>query len=99
MSDGFGFGDITPRTAARVEAETDRQLDRIADVHGFVSRQATLTIQRKVKPGPDGPVGQFNLRAAVADVNDFVEWCGRERMSYREGFGKLMDLWRRSRPS
>jgi hypothetical protein len=32
-------------------------------------------------------------------VNEFVDWRGRERMSYREGFGKLMELKRqRERP-
>lgn len=90
----FGFEDIQPKKVRR-EPEDMAAVDRAAEGLGFVSRE-TATIQRKAKPGPSGPVGQFNLRAAVADVNEFVEWCSRERMSYREGFGKLMDLKRHS---
>jgi len=66
-------------------------VDRVAEDLGLVSRE-TATIQRKAKRGPSGPTGQFNLRATVADMNEFVDWCGRERMSYREGFGKLMEM-------
>lgn len=96
MSDetSFGFGDIQPKRP-RHEPEDTAAVDRLADGLGFVSRE-TATIQRKTKPGPAGPTGQFNLRAAVSDVNEFVEWCGRERMSYREGFGKLMEMKRRA---
>ena len=90
----FGFGDITPSRPRR-EREDTTAVDRVADSLGFVSRE-TATIQRKAKPGPTGPTGQFNLRAAVADVNEFVDWCGRERMSYREGFGKLMEMKRQN---
>lgn len=39
---------------------------------------------------------QFNLRARIEDINEFVDWCGRERLSYREGFARLMELWRQS---
>lgn len=96
MSDetSFGFGDIQPKRTRR-ETEDMAAVDRVAENLGFISRE-TATIQRKAKPGPSGPTGQFNLRAAVADVNEFVDWCGRERMSYREGFGKLMEMKRRA---
>lgn len=99
MSDetSFGFGDIQPKRVRR-EAEDIAAVDRIAEDLGFVSRE-TATIQRKTKPGPSGPTGQFNLRAAVADVNEFVDWCSRERMSYREGFGKLMEMKRKAERS
>lgn len=99
MSDetSFGFGDIRPKRVQR-EAGDAATLDRIAEDLGFVSRE-TATIQRKAKLGPSGPTGQFNLRAAVADVNEFVDWCGRERMSYREGFGKLMEMKRKAERS
>lgn len=103
MSDDatFGFADIQPNKTRREPADMSA-IDRTGEDLGFVSREAsaehgeTTTIQRKPKPGPSGPVGQFNLRAAVADVNEFIDWCGRERMSYREGFGKLMDLKRQT---
>lgn len=90
----FGFDDIGVKRR-RHEPEDTVAVDRVADSLGFVSRE-TATIKRKTKSGPSGPTGQFNLRAAVADVNDFVDWCERERMSYREGFGKLMELKRKA---
>lgn len=96
MSNGFGFGDIKAGTAvSRATREESTVVDQVGEAHGFIPRQALPTIQRKAKSGPDGPVGQFNLRAAVSDVNDFVDWCGKERLSYREGFRILMELKRK----
>jgi hypothetical protein len=33
---------------------------------------------------------QINIRASVRDLDRFVEWCERNRYSYREGFGELV---------
>lgn len=98
---GFGFEDLKgTRAGTTLSPEEIERSDRVAERHGFVPRDPAsaqpATIQRKVKHGPAGPVGQFNLRAAVEDVNEFVDWCGRERLSYREGFARLMELWRES---
>ena len=35
---------------------------------------------------------QINIRASVRDLDRFVEWCERNRYSYREGFGELVKL-------
>lgn len=86
----FGFGKLaeiqpsTPEPAAPVT----REIDRVAEKLGFPSRE--VPTRRKRRIAVDEPTDQLNLRAAIADINVFVEWCERERMSYREGFGRLV---------
>ena len=86
----FGFGKLaeiqpsTPEPAAPVT----REIDRVAEKLGFPSRE--VPTRRKRRIAVDEPTDQLNLRAAIADINMFVEWCERERMSYREGFGRLV---------
>jgi hypothetical protein len=86
----FGFGklsEIQPGTPEPVPAVA-REVDRVADKLGFPSREVPTRRKRRVTV--DEPTDQLNLRAAIADINVFVEWCERERMSYREGFGRLV---------
>ena len=86
----FGFGKLseiqpsTPEPAAPVA----REIDRVAEKLGFPSRE--VPTRRKRRIAVDEPTDQLNLRAAITDINVFVEWCERERMSYREGFGRLI---------
>lgn len=86
----FGFGklaDIQP-TASEPSPVVAREVDRVAERLGFPSRE--VPTRRKRRIAVDEPTDQLNLRAAIADINVFVEWCERERMSYREGFGRLV---------
>lgn len=86
----FGFGklaEIQP-TAHEPAPTVAREIDRVADKLGFPSRE--VPTRRKRRIAVDEPTDQLNLRAAIADINVFVEWCERERMSYREGFGRLV---------
>ena len=86
----FGFGklaDIQP-SAPEAVPPVAREIDRVAEKLGFPSREAP--IRRKRRIAVDEPTDQLNLRAAIADINVCVEWCERERMSYREGFGRLV---------
>jgi hypothetical protein len=55
---------------------------------GFGSRE-TL-VRRRRRPPSEEPTDQLNVRAAIADINRFVEWCERNRYSYREGFSLLV---------
>lgn len=79
----FGFTDIEPQRSA-----VQRQVDQAGERHGFVSREAPQ--RRKRRMGGSEPTDQFNLRAAIADINTFVSWCERERISCREGFSRLV---------
>jgi hypothetical protein len=63
----------------------------VRDEHGLAERfSAQSTIRRRKRHIPDQPTDQLNLRAAISDINTFVEWCERNRYSYREGFGELV---------
>jgi hypothetical protein len=69
----------TPKTAA---------IDEAARRHGYESRQETT--RRRRTPAASGPSDQINIRASVADINAFVEWCERNRYTNREGFHELV---------
>lgn len=86
----FGFGklaEIQPDASA-APAPVAREVDRVAEKLGFQSRE--VPTRRKRRIGVDEPTDQLNLRATISDINRFVEWCEAERMSYREGFGRLV---------
>jgi hypothetical protein len=86
----FGFGKLAEIQPAVAEpaAPVAREIDRVAEKLGFPSRE--VPTRRKRRIAVDEPADQLNLRAAIADINVFVDWCERERMSYREGFGRLV---------
>ena len=86
----FGFGklsEIQP-SASAAPGPVAREVDRVAEKLGFQSRE--VPTRRKRRIAVDEPTDQLNLRAAITDINQFVEWCEAERMSYREGFGRLV---------
>ena len=74
--------------ATAPRATPSRAADDAAAKLGFGSREP-LVRRRKRQPIEE-PVEQINLRAAVADINVFIEWCETNRYSYREGFGELV---------
>jgi hypothetical protein len=87
----FGFGSLADIQPGRGDREPiDREIDRVAERLGFASREVPQ--RRKRRTFVDEPTDQLNLRATIADINAFVEWCERERLSYREGFGRLVKL-------
>ena len=55
---------------------------------GFKSREGAM--RRRRRQVSEEPTDQLNLRAAIPDINRFVEWCERNRYSYREGFAELV---------
>jgi hypothetical protein len=89
----FGFGDLSdiqPTAPAPRESVTP-EIDRVGEQLGFQSREAPPR-RRKKRMGSDEPIDQINIRASVSDLDRFVEWCERNRYSYREGFGALVRL-------
>lgn len=77
-----------PVPSGRPSTGTNRAADEAAAKLGFGSREP-LVRRRKRQPIEE-PVEQINLRAAVADINVFIEWCENNRYSYREGFAELV---------
>ncbi|TXM94341.1 hypothetical protein FV232_23510 [Methylobacterium sp. WL30] len=88
----FGFGKLAEIHPSASEPATPvtREIDRVAEKLGFPSRE--VPTRRKRRIAVDEPTDQLNLRAAITDINQFVEWCETERMSYREGFGRLVAM-------
>ncbi len=87
----FGFGnlaDIEPGPRQPEPAVAARAVDQAAERLGFTSREPPLRRRKRVIA--DEPTDQINVRAAISDINRFVEWCERERFSYREGFAELV---------
>ena len=84
------------RGSARREKVDLGEVRRVAIESGFVQEQRTPE-----RHGRDGRAYKYaraeevavintSVRIEVQDWNKFVEWCRRERYSYREGFKKLM---------
>lgn len=86
---GFDVSDIQPGPIASSSAPPPQaEVDRAGERLGFASREAP--VRRKRRMVSDEPSDQLNLRASIADINRFVEWCERNRYSYREGFAELV---------
>ena len=83
-----GLADFRPTTASAPE---DRAaVLPIAEAHGFVERNPM--VPRKRRKLVDEPTHSFTARVSVRSANRFIEWCEQERISYREGFDRLVAL-------
>jgi hypothetical protein len=78
------------RPAASVQLEDPAPARAIAEAHGFVERNP-VTPRKRRRPVEE-PTYSFTARVSVRSANAFIEWCERERISYREGFDKLVAL-------
>jgi hypothetical protein len=78
------------RPSAPVAEEHAPPVRAIAEAHGFVERNPV--VPRKRRKPVEEPTHSFTARVSVRSANVFIEWCERERMSYREGFDRLVAL-------
>jgi hypothetical protein len=86
---GFDLSDIQPGPVAPArELPPQQEVDRVGERLGFTSREAP--VRRRRRAPSEEPSDQLNLRASISDINRFVEWCERNRYSYREGFAELV---------
>lgn len=76
-------------TAAHAPEPSPAATRAIAEAHGFVSRDPQPTIRKRRRPTEE-PTYSFTARVSVRSANAFIEWCEQERMSYREGFDRLV---------
>ena len=84
----FGFEEIVtdrPEEGRALGSEIDRAAERL----GFVAREPAEVAIKRVR-GTEKTVHQFTMRVTVSASNKFVLWCERHRLSYREGFEKLV---------
>lgn len=66
-------------------------LDRVAEQHGFQSREAGEEKVVRRRRGV-GPSAQLNVKCPVPVYNRFIRFCDEERLPYWEGIEKLLDL-------
>jgi hypothetical protein len=57
----------------------------------------TFTTKRELEPvyrerGTDLSMRSFSIRVHTKSANEFVDWCNRARLTYREGFDQLVEL-------
>lgn len=83
-----GLSDFRPSPASDQDAPAPAAR-AIAEAHGFVDRDPPPTVRKRRRPA-DEPTHSFTARVSVRSANAFVDWCERERMSYREGFDRLV---------
>ena len=91
MKPSFGFEGLSviqPTPAPISHEPIIRHIDEAADRLGFKSREGGM--RRRRRQVSEEPTDQLNLRAAIPDINRFVEWCERNRYSYRERFAELV---------
>ena len=62
----------------------------IAAAHGFIERNPVAP--RKRRKGADEPTYSFTARVTVRSADVFIAWCERERLTYREGFDRLVAM-------
>ncbi|MEC5293497.1 MULTISPECIES: hypothetical protein [unclassified Aurantimonas] len=88
---GAALAAITPAPtqAGRPTVEL-KEVDRVAERLGFPSRETP--VRRRKRQVAEEPTDQINIRAAITDLNAFIEFCERNRLSYREGFGRLIQF-------
>ena len=80
------FHPVAPAT----HVERSAPIKAIAEAHGFVERNPI--VPRKRRKPVDEPTHSFTARVSVRSANKFIEWCEQERISYREGFDRLVAL-------
>jgi hypothetical protein len=81
-----GLADFRPTVAPEPAVSTKA----LAEAHGFVERNPM--VPRKRRKPVDEPTHSFTARVSVRAADRFIEWCERERISYREGFDRLVAL-------
>lgn len=78
--------------AAAEPSPVVREIERVADRLGFVSRDPVPTVRAKKRKTVEEPQCSFTMRASIADVDAFVAWTEHRGLSYRQGFAHLMRL-------
>ncbi|KTQ86754.1 hypothetical protein NS226_17780 [Aureimonas ureilytica] len=89
----FGFADKIAKLKPAGEGAPVREVeiqkvDRVAERAGFTSREPV--VRKKRRQGISEAMGQINIRAAVEDINVFVEWCEENRYTSGQGFRELV---------
>ena|SRR5215203_7546965 len=83
--------DFRPQADAEDPSRTAAPIRAIAEAHGFVERNSPAAPRKRRRP-VDEPTYSFTARVTVRAADRFIAWCEEERISYREGFERLVAL-------
>jgi hypothetical protein len=72
-------------------APAAREIEQVAERLGFVERAPPQVLQKRRKTVEEA-THSFTARVSVRSANEFIAWCEREHLSYRQGFDHLMLL-------
>lgn len=78
-----------PSKSKDIPAEIERTVDEVSEAIGFPNREP-LKAPPKRRRGTTEQLHNFTMRLAIKDAEKFIRWCERERLSYREGFARLI---------
>ena len=68
-----------------------REIDQVSERLGFVERTPPRVLQKRRKTVEEA-THSFTARVSVRSANEFIAWCEREHLSYRQGFDHLLLL-------
>jgi hypothetical protein len=89
MSETDFFG--APKIKREIPPEIERRIDEVSEVAGFRNREPLKPIPKR-RLGTNKQLHNFTMRLDVDDAEEFIRWCDRERLSYREAFGRLVAM-------
>ena len=85
MSNFFG----APTTPKTIPHELEREADAAADRAGFRHREPPREPPRR-RRGTTKQLHNLTMKLDIDDAETFIRYCERERLSYREAFGRLV---------
>ena len=85
MSNFFG----TTTAPKAILHEVEREVDAVADLAGFRHREPPREPPRR-RRGTTKQLHNLTMKLDIDDAETFIRYCERERLSYREAFGRLV---------
>ena len=85
-----------PKAKPPVRKAQDDLADRIAKSQGFTSREAAaapaapVLMKKRRRIQHAEPVDQLSIRGPVRVLNDFIDYCEDNKLSYWEGMERLV---------
>lgn len=88
MSRFANLDQIKPDAADELAVPSVSELDKVAERHGFVSREPAERLYKQ-EQAKEATV-PLSIRPPLSVANRFIAYCKRERLSYWEGLNELM---------
>lgn len=83
----------TRKTKPVVRKAQDELADKLAQSHGFTSREAVVApvlMKKRRRIQHAEPVDQLSIRGPVRVLNGFIDYCDANKLSYWEGMERLV---------